>query len=125
MERFRPTAERRSPSRGAPGNALTGRADSQGMNTTRTGSLAAALALTAATTVAVAPAHAAPEPAAPAAVQYVAQDSGSLSGGSSDNELLQAGLLIVAGLGVSALLAAGAGVAGGAIPLPEIPGLPQ
>src|SRR5699024_6091645 len=54
-----------------------------------------------------------------------AQDSGSLSGGSSDNELLQAGLLIVAGLGVSALLAAGAGVAGGAIPLPEIPGLPQ
>src|SRR5699024_475379 len=110
MERCRPAAARRSPSRGAPGNAVTGRASGQGMTTTPTGSLAAALARTGATTGAVAPAHAAPEPAAPAAVQYVAQDSGSLSGGSSDNELLQAGLLIVAGLGVSALLAAGAGV---------------
>lgn len=94
------------------------------MNRTRTGSLAAALALTAATTVAVAPAHAAPEPTQPASVNYVAQADASSAGGSLESEIVQAGLLIVAGIGVSALLAVGAGVAGGAIPLPEIPGMP-
>lgn len=94
------------------------------MNKTRTGTFAAALALTAAATVAVAPAHAAPAPAETATVQYVAQDAGSSAGGSSDDPMVQAGLFLIAGLGVSALLAIGAGVAGGAIPLPEIPGLP-
>lgn len=96
----------------------------------RTGSLAAALALTAATTVAVAPAaHAAPTtPAtATATVHYVAQDTGAGTGsatGSLDSEFVQVGLVLIAGIGISALLAIGAGVAGGGIDLPEIPGLP-
>ncbi|MDN5723803.1 MAG: hypothetical protein L0H20_12535 [Corynebacterium sp.] len=94
------------------------------MNRSRTGTLAAALALTAATTVAVAPAHAAPAPAETATVQYVAADSGSLAGGSAENEFVQVGLVLIAGLGVSALLAIAAGVQGGAFPMPEIPGLP-
>lgn len=99
------------------------------MTINRTGSLAAALALTV-TTVAAAPAHATPtaQPQAPttetAHVQYIAQPTGSASGGSLENEFVQAGLLIVVGVGVSALLAVGAGVGGGAIDLPEIPGLP-
>lgn len=93
----------------------------------RTGSLAAALALTAATTVTVAPAaHAAPTAPATgtATVQYVAQGTGSASGGSLDNEFVQVGLVLIAGIGISALLAIGAGVAGGGIELPEVPGLP-
>lgn len=94
------------------------------MTSHRTGKLAAttaALALATATTVAAPVAHAAP--ADTAAVQYVAQASGSADGGSLENPIVQAGLLIVAGVGVSALLAIGAGVAGGAIQLPQIPGL--
>lgn len=86
--------------------------------------MAAALAMTAATTVAVAPAHAAPQPSETATVQYVAQGTGSPAGGSMDNEIVQVGLVLVAGLGVSALLAIAAGVQGGAFPLPEIPGMP-
>lgn len=98
------------------------------MTKTRSISTAAsAIALAAATTVAVAPAHA-DTPAAPThTVQYVAQGTGTGSsdaGGSLEDEFVQTGLLIVAGLGVSALLAISAGVAGGAIPLPEIPGMP-
>lgn len=86
--------------------------------------MAAALALTAATTVAVAPAHAAPQRSETASVQYVAQGTGSAAGGSMDNEIVQVGLVLVAGIGVSVLLAVAAGVQGGAFPLPEIPGLP-
>lgn len=113
------------PSTGTTRNAAGPGCDSQLMNKTRTGTFAAALALSAATTVAVAPAHAAPAPAETAAVQYVAQDSGSAEGGSLEgNEILQAGLLLAAGLAVSAALAIGAGVAGGGIELPQIPGLP-
>lgn len=90
---------------------------------TRTTSAAAALALTAATSVAVAPAHAAP--VADGHVAYVAQASGSADGGSLDNPIVGAGLIILAGVGVSIALAVGAGVAGGAFPLPQIPGLPS
>ena len=81
----------------------------------------AALALATATTVAAPAAQATPAPAGN--VVYVAQASGSAAGGSLDNQLVQAGLLVIAGVGVSALLAIGAGVAGGAFPLPPIPGL--
>ncbi|MDZ4235944.1 MAG: hypothetical protein U1C73_19790 [Dietzia sp.] len=90
---------------------------------TRTTSAAAALALTAATSVAVAPAHAAP--VSDGHVAYVAQASGSADGGSLDNPIVGAGLIILAGVGVSIALAVGAGVAGGAFPLPQIPGLPS
>ncbi|HJC60984.1 MAG TPA: hypothetical protein H9755_11765 [Candidatus Dietzia intestinigallinarum] len=99
------------------------------MNKTRTGSFAAALALTA-VTVAAAPAHAAPaaDTAAPAVetgtVHYATTDAGSSAAGSLENEFVQVGLVLVAGLGVSAALAIGAGIAGGAIELPQIPGLP-
>lgn len=41
-----------------------------------------------------------------------------------ENEIVQAGLVIVAGLGISIALAISAGVTGGAIELPQIPGLP-
>lgn len=92
---------------------------------TRTATAAAALALTAATTVAVTPAYAAPAPAQQGHVAYVAQASGSADGGSLDNPIVGAGLLILAGVGVSIALAVGAGVAGGAFPLPQIPGLPS
>lgn len=99
------------------------------MNKTRTGSFAAALALTA-VTVATTPAHAAPavETAAPAVesatVHYATTSTGSSATGSLENEFVQAGLILAAGLGVSAALAIGAGIAGGAIELPQIPGLP-
>lgn len=93
------------------------------MTKTRTGSLAAALALTAAT-VAVAPAHAAPATAEVATVQYATEGAESSATGSMENEIVQAGLVIVAGLGVSIALAISAGVAGGAIELPQTPGLP-
>ncbi|MFN3600291.1 MAG: hypothetical protein ACK4UY_02745 [Dietzia sp.] len=88
---------------------------------------AAALALATATSVAASPAHAAPVHAAPAGdghVVYVAQASGSANGGSLDNPIVGAGLIILAGVGVSIALAVGAGVAGGAFELPQIPGLP-
>lgn len=93
---------------------------------TRTGSLAAALALTAATTVAVAPAHAEPAaaPATTGTVQYATEGTGSSDSGSLENPVVQAGLVLIAGLGVSAALAVSAGIAGGAIELPPIPGLP-
>ena len=98
------------------------------MTKTRTGTIAAALALTAATTVAAAPAHAAPAPsAAPATgvVNYAdTAGSGSADGGSLDNPIVGAGLVLLAGVGVSVALAVGAGFAGGAFELPEIPGLP-
>lgn len=113
-----------APTVGHVGNERSVTSDRQCMNRSRTGTLAAALALTAATTVAVAPAHAAPAPAETATVQYVAADSGSLAGGSAENEFVQVGLVLIAGLGVSALLAIAAGVQGGAFPMPEIPGLP-
>ncbi|MBB1041767.1 hypothetical protein [Dietzia sp. DQ11-44] len=86
----------------------------------RTATAAAALALTAATPVAVAPAHAAPVP--DGHVAYVAQASGSADGGSLDNPIVGAGLIILAGIGVSVALAVGAGVAGGAFELPQLPG---
>lgn len=92
-------------------------------------SAAAALALATATSVAAVPvpAHAAPAHAAPAQgghVAYVAQASGSADGGSMDNPIVGAGLIILAGVGVSIALAVSAGVAGGAFELPQIPGLP-
>ncbi|MDJ0422928.1 MULTISPECIES: hypothetical protein [Dietzia] len=96
------------------------------MISTRTGRRAtAALALAAATTFAAVPAHANPaDVAAPgvSSVQYVAQAGGSADGGSLDDPIVQAGLLIIAGIGVSAALAISAGIAGGAIQLPSIPG---
>ncbi|EFV92045.1 hypothetical protein G6030_04155 [Dietzia sp. E1] len=92
------------------------------MRTTR--AFAATLALTAAATVAAAPAHAAPNEASQAGVHYVAQESGSLDGGSLDDPVVGAGLVLVAGLGVSVALAVSAGIAGGAFELPQIPGLP-
>lgn len=94
------------------------------MTTHRPGKLTAAtaaIALATATTVAAPAAHAAPADAG--TVHYVAQGAAS-STGSLEDELVQAGLLLVAGVGVSALLAIGAGVAGGAIPLPPMPALP-
>lgn len=95
------------------------------MITTRTGSVAAALALTAASTIAAAPAYAAPAAAPTGIVQYAdAPGSGSADSGSLDNPIAQAGLLLVAGVGVSIALAVSAGVAGGAFELPLIPGLP-
>src|SRR5699024_9466987 len=99
--------------------------DNAGMNITRTGTLAAAVALTAATTVAVTPAYAAPTStqAETGVVQY-ADSPGSSASGSLENEIVQSGLVLVLGLGVAAALAVGAGVAGGAIEVPPIPGLP-
>lgn len=98
------------------------------MTKTRTGTIAATLALTAATTVAAAPAHAAPAPSATATTGVVnyadTPSSGSSDGGSLDNPIIGAGLVLLAGVGVSIALAVGAGVAGGAFELPEIPGLP-
>lgn len=94
---------------------------------TRTGTFAAALALTAATTLAVAPAHATASPAAAVesgAVHYAVTGADSSASGSLENEFVQAGLILAAGIGVSIALAVGAGVAGGAIELPQIPGLP-
>ena len=86
------------------------------MTITRTGTLAAAVALTAATTVAVAPAYAAPASTQgeTGVVQY-ADTPGSSASGSLEGEFAQVGLVLVAGLAVSAALAIGAGVAGGAI----------
>lgn len=100
--------------------------DNAYMNKTRTGSLAAALALTAAATVAVAPANAAPatSPAETATVQYATTGAEASATGSLENEAIQAGIVLIAGIGVSIALAVGAGVAGGAIELPQIPGLP-
>lgn len=92
------------------------------MRTTR--AFAATLALTTAVTVAAAPAHAVPTEASPAGVHYIAQGSGSLEGGSLENPVVGAGLVLVAGLGVSVALAVSAGIAGGAFELPQIPGLP-
>lgn len=100
------------------------------MNKTRTGSVVAALALAAATTVAAAPAHAAPAAAAPATtaetgvVQYDTTGGQALLTGSLENPAVQAGLVLVAGIGVSIALAVGAGLQGGAFELPQIPGLP-
>lgn len=99
---------------------------------TRTAAVASALALTAATTVAVAPAHAGPAGPAPetGAVHYqgtTGSDSaeGAASAeGSLENPIIGAALVLLVGVGVSAALAVGAGVAGGAFELPEIPGLP-
>ena len=111
--------------RGTFRNAQSSNSDERYMSMTRTGSLAAALALIAATTVAVAPAHA--EPAAPATtdtVQYATESGDSPFSGSLENEGVQAGLVLLAGIGVSIGLAISAGIAGGAIELPPIPGLP-
>lgn len=95
------------------------------MNKTRTGSVVAALALTAATTVAVAPAHAAPATTAETGVvQYDTTGGQALLSGSLENPAVQAGLVLVAGIGVSIALAVGAGLQGGAFELPQIPGLP-
>ncbi|MFL0577779.1 hypothetical protein [Dietzia sp. 179-F 9C3 NHS] len=94
------------------------------MTTHRPGKLAtatAAIALATATTVAAPVAHAAP--AEGGTVHHVSQATASATG-SLENELVQAGLIIVAGLGVSALLAVAAGVAGGGIELPPMPTLP-
>jgi len=98
------------------------------MTKTRTGSVVAALTLAAAaTTVAAAPVHAAPaRSAVPATggVNYAdTSGPGSADSGSLENELVQVGLILVAGVGVSIALAVGAGVGGGAIELPQIPGL--
>ena len=91
----------------------------------RTGTLSVALALTAATTVAAAPAHAAPAaPAQIGVVQYATPGSGSAEGGSMDNPVVGAGLVLLAGVGVSIALAVSAGIAGGAFELPQIPGVP-
>ena len=110
------------------GNARSGACDSGVMTKPRPGSIAAALALTAATPVAAAPAHAAPAAPAPAATGVVnyAETSGpgSSDGGSLDNPIVGAGLVLLAGVGVSVALAVGAGFAGGAFELPDIPGLP-
>ena len=92
------------------------------MNHTRSFRTATAtIALATATSVAAAPAQAAP--ADTGAVYYVAQASGSADGGSLDNPIIGAGLVLLAGVGVSIALAVSAGVAGGAFELPRIPGL--
>lgn len=92
------------------------------MNNTRSATTAAAaIALAAATSVTAAPAQAAPVDTT--AVHYVAQASGSADGGSLDNPIVGAGLVLLAGVGVSIALAVSAGVAGGAFELPRIPGL--
>ncbi|MBS7548559.1 hypothetical protein [Dietzia massiliensis] len=92
------------------------------MNNTRSATTAAAaIALAAATSVTAAPAQAAPVDTT--AVHYVAQASGSADGGSLDNPIVGAGLVLLAGVGVSITLAVSAGVAGGAFELPRIPGL--
>lgn len=99
------------------------------MNKTRTGSFVAALALTTAAavsvpaTVAAAPAHAAPaaSPAETGTVQYDTTGAEGSASGSLENEFVQAGLILVAGLGVSIALAVSAGVGGGAIELPQLP----
>lgn len=94
---------------------------------TRTAALASAVALSAAA-VTAAPAYAAPAPAAQTGlVQYAETTPGAGTGsaeGSLENNIVQVGLILVAGIGVSIALAVGAGVAGGAIELPQIPGLP-
>src|SRR5690606_11347812 len=88
------------------GNGRGDTSDNACMNKTRTGSFAAALALTA-VTVAATPAHAAPavETAAPAVesatVHYATTGTGSSATGSLENEFVQAGLILAAGLGVS------------------------
>ena len=76
------------------------------MTITRTGTLAAAVALTAATTVAVTPAYAAPASTQgeTGVVQY-ADTPGSSASGSLEGEFAQAGLVLVAGLAVAGLLA--------------------
>ena len=95
------------------------------MNKTRTGSVVAAVALAAATTVAAAPAHAAPATTAETGVvQYDTTGLEASATGSLENEMLQVGLVLIAGLGVSIALAVGAGLQGGAFELPQIPGLP-
>lgn len=95
------------------------------MNKTRTGSVVAAVALAAATTVAAAPAHAAPATTAETGVvHYDTTGLEASVAGSLENEVVQAGLVLIAGIGVSIALAVGAGVAGGAFELPQIPGLP-
>lgn len=99
------------------------------MNKTRTGSVVAAVALAAATTVAAAPAHAAPATAPvttaeTGVVQYDATGGDALLTGSLENEMVQVGLVLIAGIGVSIALAVGAGLQGGAFELPQIPGLP-
>lgn len=92
------------------------------MNNTRSATTAAAaIALAAATSVTAAPAQAAPVDTT--AVHYVAQASGSADGGSLENPVVGAGLVLLAGVGVSIALAVSAGVAGGAFELPRIPGL--
>lgn len=94
------------------------------MNRTRTGTAVAVLALTAAT-VAVAPAHASPAaPAQTGVAHYVAQGVGSADDGSLDNPIVGAGVVLLAGVGVSIALAVSAGIAGGALDLPQIPGIP-
>lgn len=90
-------------------------------HTRRFTTAAAAIALAAATSVTAAPAQAAPVDTT--AVHYVAQASGSADGGSLENPVVGAGLVLLAGVGVSIALAIGAGVAGGAFELPRIPGL--
>lgn len=97
------------------------------MMKTRTAALASAVALSAAA-VTAAPAYAAPAPAAQTGVvQYADTAPGAgagSAGGSLENEIVQVGLILVAGIGVSIAMAVGAGIAGGAIELPQIPGLP-
>ena len=97
----------------------------------KTTTVATALALAVGTSVAPAQAQTAEQGAPTGYVQYAeapaagsSDNSGSAEGGSLQNELVQAGLLLVAGLAVSAGLAVAAGIRGGAIPLPQIPGLP-
>lgn len=95
------------------------------MNKTRTGSVVAAVALAAATTVAAAPAHAAPATTAETGVaQYETTGLEASVSGSLEDPAIQAGLVLVAGLGVSIALAVGAGLQGGAFEIPQIPGLP-
>lgn len=104
------------------------------MMKTRTCTIASTIALAAATTVATAPAHAAPiPPVAPSAapttgvVHYDTVGNGFSAGsadGSLENQFAQAGLVLLAGVGVSVALAVSAGVAGGAFELPAFPGLP-
>ena len=109
---------------GILGNAPVNTPDKTYMNKTRTGSFAAALALTAAT-VAFAPAHAAPAATVDSAiVHYDTTGAESSASGSLENEAVQVGLVLIAGIGVSIALAVGAGIGGGAIELPPFPGLP-
>ena len=80
---------------------------------------AAAVALGTSTVIA-APANAEAAPTgsvAPAAVQYQNGGTGSLDG-SLENEFVQVGLVLIAGVAVSVGLAIAAGVGGGAIELP-------